>query len=151
MDNRISWDEYFINMLDGIAIRSTCLRRKVGAIIVKDNRILTTGYNGQPPNLIHCSELGFCLRQKLKIPSGQRAEICRAVHAEENAILQASKFGSNLEGSILYVHYSPCSFCTKSILSVGIVRVVYLEEYPDDLSRELREEATWIKFEQYKG
>lgn len=149
-NKRPDWDSYFMSMLEGIASRSTCLRRKVGVIITKDNRIVATGYNGQPPGIKHCTELNFCLREKLNVPSGQRAEICKAVHAEENAILQASDLGKSLRGATLYVMDSPCSYCTKSILSVGIKKVVYSGIYPDKLAEELRKEATWVKWEQYK-
>lgn len=147
---RVGWDEYFINLLESLSSRSTCRRRQTAAIIVKNNRIVATGYNGQPPGMKHCNEIGFCLREKLKIPSGQRAEICRAVHAEENAILQAAHLGIKLEDSIMYVKASPCSYCTKSILSVGIKKVVYIEIYPDDLAIQLREETPWVKWEKYK-
>jgi len=145
---RPAWDEYFMGMLDRIASRSTCLRRKVGAILTKDNRIIATGYNGQPPEIAHCIDLGVCRRKELNTPSGQRHEICRAIHAEENALLQASYFGISAKGSTLYVKCTPCSYCTKSILSAGISRVVYEEDYPDDLAKELREESG-IEFERY--
>lgn len=146
---RISWDEYFFNMLDAIAVRSTCLRRQVGVLITVDNHIVATGYNGQPPGIAHCTDRGFCLRNKLNVPSGQRHELCRVIHAEENAILQASHFGVKLEGGTLYSNLIPCSMCTKSILAVGIKRVVYKGTYDDPIGQELRDEAKWVKFELY--
>lgn len=145
--SRPGWDKYFFDMLDRVSTRSTCLRRQIGAIITKDNRIVATGYNGQPSGMKHCSDSGECLRQTLNIPSGQRAEICKAVHAEENAFLQAAREGKSIKGGTLYIKCSPCSYCTKSLITAGIVRVVYESEYPDDLARELRKEATWVKFD----
>jgi Deoxycytidylate deaminase len=140
MDGRPSWDEYFMKMAFLVAERSTCLRRKVGAVIVKDKRILTTGYNGAPRGLKHCSEVG-CLRERLNIPSGQRHELCRGVHAEQNAIIQAAIFGISIEGGTLYTTNCPCVLCTKMILNAGIDRIVYVEDYFDDLSKELLRES----------
>ena len=104
-----------MGMIDQVASRSTCIRRKVGAILVKDHRIIATGYNGQPPGIKHCIDSEVCLRQEMNIPSGQRHEICKAVHAEENALLQASYFGLSTQNSTLYVNVVPCSYCTKSL------------------------------------
>ena len=140
MDGRPSWDEYFMEMAFLVAERSTCLRRKVGAVIVKDKRILTTGYNGAPRGLKHCSEVG-CLRERLKIPSGQRQELCRGVHAEQNAIIQAAIFGISIKNGIIYTTNCPCVLCTKMIINAGIDRIVYMEEYLDDLSKELLGES----------
>ena len=137
---RPSWDEYFLEITQVISKRSTCLRRQVGALIAKDKQILTTGYNGAPSGLAHCSEKG-CLRNILQIPSGQRAELCRAVHAEQNAIVQAARHGVSLAGGTLYVTTQPCILCSKMVINAGIVRVVYLGEYPDELAREMLAEA----------
>lgn len=123
-----------------VAKRSTCLRRSVGAILVKDRRILTTGYNGAPSQLPHCSETG-CLREKLGIPSGERNELCRGIHAEQNAIVQAALHGVNIQGSTLYVTTQPCVVCAKMLINAGIVEIVTSGDYPDALARELLAEA----------
>ncbi len=138
---RASWDEYFMEIAEIVKTRSTCLRRHVGAVIVKDNRILTTGYNGSPSGLKHCTELGGCERQRLGIPSGERHELCRALHAEQNAIIQAAKMGNTTEGATIYVTLQPCVICAKMIINSGIVRIVHKGEYPDPLSRAMLEEA----------
>lgn len=137
---RPSWDEYFMNIVELIKERSTCLRRQVGAMIVKDKRILTTGYNGAPAGCAHCEELG-CMRESLKIPSGERHELCRASHAEQNAIVQAAMYGVAIKDSTIYVTAQPCVICSKLIINSGIKRVVYKGEYPDELSLQLLEEA----------
>ena len=139
--SRVSWDEYFITMCDFVSRRSTCLRRQVGAVVTKDNRILATGYNGAPSGLKHCDEIGGCLREKLYIPSGERAELCRATHAEANAIVQAARYGISLEGATLYCNTFPCSGCAKLIISIGIKRVVYMNDYEDKLSKILFTES----------
>lgn len=128
--------------------RSTCLRRQVGAVIVKDHQVLATGYNGAPKGLPNCCDINECLRQKLNIPSGQRHELCRAVHAENNAITQCAVNGVSCKDATLYVTTSPCSMCLKQIINAGIIRIVALEMYPDDLSREMLEFSN-IKFEKY--
>lgn len=140
-DKRPTWDEYFTAITKQVAARSTCLRRKVGAIIVKDKRILTTGYNGAPRGVKSCIEIGRCLRQELGIPSGQRHEICRALHAEQNAIIQAAYYGVQIEGSYIYSTTQPCVLCAKMIINAGIKRIYYHEEYPDTLAIELLNEA----------
>lgn len=127
---RPSWDEYFIKIAALVAERSTCLRHHVGAIIVKDRRILTTGYNGAPAGLSDCLELG-CLRNQLGIPSGERHEICRAIHAEQNAIIQAGKHGEDIDGGTMYCTHSPCIVCAKMIVNAGIKRLVTYTDYPD--------------------
>ena len=138
---RPSWDEYFIKIAALVAERSTCLRHHVGAIIVKDRRILTTGYNGAPAGLPDCLELG-CLRNQLKIPSGERHEICRAIHAEQNAIIQAGKYGQDINGGTIYCTHSPCIVCAKMIVNAGIKRFVTYMDYPDVGGvRELLKEA----------
>ncbi|MEI8068012.1 MAG: cytidine/deoxycytidylate deaminase family protein [Candidatus Shapirobacteria bacterium] len=129
-DIRLSWDDYFIKITALVSERSTCLRHHVGAIIVKDRRVLTTGYNGAPANTKDCLELG-CLRDQLNIPSGERHEICRAIHAEQNAIIQASKHGENIQDSTLYCTHSPCIICTKMMINAGIKRIVTYGNYPD--------------------
>lgn len=140
-DKRPSWDEYFMGMAKLTSQRSTCLRRKVGAVIVKDKHIIATGYNGAPRGLSHCAELGGCLREQLKVPSGQRHELCRALHAEQNAIIQAATLGQSIEGASIYITHQPCSICSKMIINAGIDRIVVDEGYPDELATNLLEEA----------
>lgn len=123
-----------------VARRSTCLRRQVGAVLVKEKNILATGYNGTPSGITHCAEIG-CLRQQLGVPSGERHELCRGLHAEQNAIIQAAKHGVNIAGSTLYCTNSPCSICSKMLINAGIARIIYLEGYPDSLSQEMLREA----------
>jgi len=123
-----------------VARRSTCLRRQVGAVMVKGKNIVATGYNGTPSGITHCSEVG-CLRQKLGVPSGERHELCRGLHAEQNAIIQAAKHGTNIAGSTLYCTNSPCIICTKMIINSGVERIVYSEGYPDTLSMEMLAES----------
>ncbi len=120
--------------------RSTCVRRKVGAVIVKDKNILATGYNGPPSGLPHCIDVG-CLREKLGVPSGERHELCRGLHAEQNAIIQAAKHGVSIKGSTLYCTHMPCSICIKMIINAGIVEVIYQEGYPDKLSESFIEQS----------
>ena len=123
------------------ATRSTCLRRQVGAVIVKDRHIIATGYNGAPRGLSHCDERGGCLRQELGVPSGQRHELCRALHAEQNAIIQAATLGQSIEGGTIYITHQPCAICSKMIINSGIKRIVVNEGYPDDLALEFLDEA----------
>ncbi|HEY9062599.1 MAG TPA: cytidine/deoxycytidylate deaminase family protein [Pseudobacteroides sp.] len=137
---RPSWDEYFMDIVDLIKSRSTCIRRQVGALIVKDKRILATGYNGAPTGCKHCSDIG-CLRDQLNIPSGQRHELCRAIHAEQNAIVQAANSGVSLSGGTLYVTIQPCVLCAKMAINAGIKKIVFRGDYPDELSMELLKEA----------
>ena len=137
---RPSWDEYFMKIAHLVAERSTCLRRVVGAIIVKDKRIISTGYNGSPRGLDHCLEIG-CMRERLGIPSGERHELCRGAHAEQNALIQAASAGSSMEGATMYCTTAPCSTCSKMIINAGILRLVLGSDYPDQLGRELIEEA----------
>jgi dCMP deaminase len=137
---RPSWDVYFMGLCDVVATRSTCIRRQVGAIIVKDNRILATGYNGAPSGLTHCEDMG-CYRQAHNIPSGTLAEKCRAAHAEQNAIVQAAKYGISINYGVLYCTNFPCSICAKLIINAGIIQVIHKEDYNDDLSKELFEES----------
>lgn len=123
-----------------VATRSTCLRRQVGALLVRDKRILSSGYNGSPRGLEHCLEVG-CLREEMEIPSGQRQELCRGLHAEQNAIVHAAFHGINIAGSTLYVTHQPCITCAKMIINAGIVKVIYAGEYPDQLSADLLGQA----------
>ena len=138
---RASWDEYFMQIAEIVKTRSTCLRSQVGALIVKDNRIITTGYNGAPEGIKHCSDLGSCLRSELKIPSGERHELCRALHAEQNAIIQAAKIGVSTQGATMYVTLQPCVICAKMAINAGIKKIVYKGDYPDELSLNMLNEA----------
>ncbi len=138
--SRPSWDRYFMDIADLVASRSTCLRRKVGAVIVKERRILTTGYNGAPSGLPHCEIVG-CLREKFSIPSGQQQELCRGLHAEQNAIIQAALHGISIQSSYLYCTDQPCITCSKMIINAGIIRVFYRKDYPDEIARNLLQEA----------
>lgn len=137
---RPTWDQYFIDITHLVATRSTCLRRQVGALLVKDRNILATGYNGTPSGIRHCEETG-CLREQLKVPSGERHELCRGLHAEQNAIIQAARHGININGSTLYCTTMPCIICTKMLINAGILRIVYDEGYADELAREMVTEA----------
>ena len=137
---RPTWDAYFISIASNVKERSTCLRRRVGAIVVKDKRILATGYNGAPSGFKHCSEVG-CLREKEDVPPGERHELCRGIHAEQNAIVQAAAFGVSIKDSTLYCTHFPCTLCAKMIINAGIRRVVVATDYPDDLSKDLLREA----------
>ncbi len=138
--SRPTWDEYFIEITRQVATRSTCLRRHVGAVIVRDKRILSTGYNGAPTGFPHCQEVG-CMRAELGIPSGQRQEICRALHAEQNAIIQAALHGISTIGADIYTTTQPCVTCAKMIINAGISRVISLELYPDEMARSFLEQA----------
>jgi dCMP deaminase len=140
---RPSWDEYFMEITRLVVSRSTCLRRQVGAIIVKDKKILATGYNGAPSGLPHCLEAG-CLRDELGIPSGERHELCRGLHAEQNAIIQAAYHGVSINGATLYCTNLPCIICTKMLINAGIMRVVCGEGYADPLARQMWEESSVI-------
>lgn len=137
---RPSWDEYFMEMALLTARRSTCLRRQVGAVIVKDKHIIATGYNGAPAGLPHCDRTG-CLRDQLGVPSGERHEICRALHAEQNAIIQAAMMGNSIEGSTIYVTHQPCIICAKMIINARISAIIAKEGYPDELALNLINEA----------
>jgi dCMP deaminase len=123
-----------------VSRRSTCLRRQVGAILVVDRRILATGYNGAPSNVPHCEEVG-CLREKMKVPSGERHELCRGLHAEQNAMIQAARHGVRIDGAALYTTHHPCSMCAKMAINAGIRRIVCHEDYPDDLGKRLLAES----------
>lgn len=138
---RPSWDEYFLRMAQLVAQRSTCLRRHVGCVAVsEDNRVLATGYNGVPTGLTHCNVKG-CIREELRVPSGEKHELCWGVHAEQNAIIQAAKHAVSLKGAKLYCTTFPCSVCAKMLINVGIGSVYYIEGYKDSLSGTLLEMA----------
>lgn len=137
---RPSWDEYFLAIARIVKTRSTCLRRHVGAVIVKDQRILATGYNGAPRQMRHCSEVG-CVREAHGIPAGERHELCRGIHAEQNAIVQAAEFGVSIRDATIYCTHFPCVLCTKLLINAGIRRLVVEEEYPDKMSLDMLEEA----------
>jgi len=142
VSQRPDWDTYFLRIALLVAQRSTCLRRQVGAVIVRDNRVLETGYNCAPNNVPHCFQLpGGCLRESQNIPSGQRQELCRGLHAEQNAILQAAAFGVSLKGGDCYCTHQPCVTCAKMLINAGIKRVVFMGDYPDELSVEMLKEG----------
>jgi dCMP deaminase len=137
---RPSWDEYFMDITRLVARRSTCMRRQVGAVMVKDKNILATGYNGTPSGITHCDVAG-CLREQLNVPSGERHELCRGLHAEQNAIIQAARHGVSIKNAVLYCTDSPCIICTKMLINVGIRKVIYLKGYADKLSMQMLEES----------
>jgi len=138
--HRPSWEEYFMDITHLVAKRSTCLRRQVGAVLVKDKKILATGYNGAPSRLEHCLEVG-CLRKRQSIPSGERHELCRGLHGEQNAIIQAAYHGVEIRGATLYCTNHPCIICSKMIINAGIERVVYEDGYADALAKEMLKES----------
>lgn len=138
--DRLSWDDYFMRIAHLVAERSTCGRRKVGAVAVKDRHILATGYNGAPSELPHCLDIG-CLREKLGVPSGQRHEICRGLHAEQNVIIQAALHGAQIKGATVYCTTQPCLICAKMLINAGIKRIYYAEGYPDELAEGMLREA----------
>ncbi len=140
---RPSWEEYFMEIARVVATRSTCLRRQVGAVLVKNRQILATGYNGVPRGIVHCEERG-CLRDELGIPSGERQELCRGLHAEQNAIIQAARHGVPIEGSTAYCTAQPCVLCAKILINAGIKEIVYCDKYPDELAQELLSESGTI-------
>ena len=143
MENRPSYDEYFMEMAYVVSKRSTCLRRKVGALLVKNKHILSTGYNGAPKGLKHCSEVG-CLRENMVIPSGERHELCRGLHAEQNAIIQAAVFGVSIKDSILYCTNTPCVVCVKMLINAGVKEIIYSGDYPDSLAKKMLSESSII-------
>lgn len=146
------WDKRFMDMADFIATWSSCYQenRKIGALIVKDKRIMTTGYNGAPSGIKSCVEKGECLRRTMNIPSGTRAELCYAIHAEQNAILQAARLGVSVVGATLYCTHQPCVICSKMIVNAGITKVMYKFAYPDDFAIKILSEANveLVKYEE---
>ncbi len=137
---RPSWHEYFMRMAFLVSERSTCLRRNVGAIIVRNNQILSSGYNGAPKNVPHCEETG-CLREQLHVPSGERHELCRGVHAEQNAIIQAAINGTSIRNSSLYCTHHPCSICAKMLINAEIRAIYIANDYPDKLAKQMLKDA----------
>ena len=137
---RPDWDTYFMGMAKLAARRSSCLRRAVGAVLVKDRRLLATGYNGVPSGVTHCEVVG-CLRDRLNVPSGERHELCRGLHAEQNAIIQAAYHGVSIQGAHLYCTNLPCIICAKMLINAGVRRIVYIEGYSDTLTREMLDEV----------
>ncbi len=137
---RPDWTDYFMDITRLVARRSTCIRRQVGAIVVKDKRILATGYNGVPTGLPHCEDVG-CIREQNKIPSGQRHELCRGLHAEQNTIIQAAFHGISISGATLFCTTLPCSICLKMLINAGIREIFYEQGYPDDLAQSLLEQS----------
>ena len=140
-DGRPSWDDYFMEICHVVAKRSTCLRRHVGAVLVSNRRILATGYNGAPKGLPHCAELGGCYREKMGIPSGERQELCRGLHAEQNAIIQAAIHGVKLEHVTAYCTIQPCVTCAKMLINADVRRIVYEGDYPDEMALGMLQEA----------
>lgn len=147
-NKRPSYDEYFMEMASVVSKRSTCLRRKVGAILVKDRHILSTGYNGAPKGFRHCIDVG-CVRQDMDIRSGERHELCRGLHAEQNAIIQAAVFGISISGSVLYCTNTPCVVCVKMLINAGVKEIIYAGDYPDELAKKMLEESH-IKIKRFK-
>lgn len=137
---RPSWQDYFTSITELVSSRSTCTRRKVGAVIVKDKMILATGYNGAPTGLPHCDEVG-CLREQGGVPSGQRHELCRGLHAEQNALIQAARHGVSIKGADIYSTTMPCVICSKMLINAGIAKIYYVEGYPDELSAMMLQDA----------
>jgi dCMP deaminase len=138
--SRPSWPEYFMSIARLVATRSTCLRRAVGAVLVKDKRILATGYNGAPTGIRHCEEKG-CLRERLEVNPGERHELCRGLHAEQNVIIQAAYYGVMTQGTTLYTTHKPCIICSKMLINAGVKKIVFLDGYPDPLADEILAEA----------
>ena len=139
-NKRPGWDQYFMEIAQTTMKRSTCLRRSVGALLVKNKHILATGYNGVPMNLRHCSETG-CLRQQLNVPSGKMHELCRGLHAEQNAIIQAALHGVSISGAALYCTHQPCVVCAKMLINAGVQKIVFQNPYPDELAESMLKEA----------
>ncbi len=137
---RPSWDEYFSRLARMVASRSTCLRRNVGALLVREERIIATGYNGAPQGIPHCLDVG-CLRQKQEIPSGHRYELCRGVHAEQNAIINAARYGVSTLGSVLYCTHQPCMLCARMLVNAGVISVVHQGDFEDDRALGIFKEA----------
>jgi len=139
-EKRPAWDEYFLSIAKLVSKRSTCLRRKVGAVLVKDKRLLATGYNGAPSNIKHCEKTG-CIRERLKVAPGERHELCRGLHAEQNALLQAALHGVSLKDAKMYATTQPCIICAKMLINAGIKELIMAGSYPDRMAREFLKEA----------
>ncbi len=147
--SRPSWDEYFMDITNIVARRSTCLRRKVGAILVKERNILATGYNGAPSGIPHCLDVG-CLRKEMTVPSGERHELCRGLHAEQNAIIQAAYHGIEIREATLFCTNYPCTICIKMLINAGIKRIVYQDGYSDELAKDLIRQSS-VEVVQFQG
>ncbi|KJE48813.1 MULTISPECIES: cytidine/deoxycytidylate deaminase family protein [Acidiplasma] len=145
---RPTWDEYFMRMAYLAASRSNCTRRKVGAVIVRDNQVLATGYNGPPTHTVNCDVVG-CIRDEMGIPSGERHELCRGLHAEQNAIIEAAVNGVSIKGAKIYVTTHPCVVCSKMIMNAGLTEIIYAEGYPDDLAKLMLLESN-IKIREFR-
>ncbi|OGC23744.1 cytidine deaminase [candidate division WOR-1 bacterium RIFOXYB2_FULL_42_35] len=145
---RPDWDSYFMKITRDVSERATCVKRQVGAIIVKDNRILSSGYNGSPKGFKHCEDVG-CIRKEMGLPSGHRHELCRGLHAEQNAIIQAAVHGVKIEGGTLYCNYQPCAICVKMIINAGIKKIIYSGSYPDELAQQMLKDSN-LKVERYE-
>ncbi|MEG0970925.1 MAG: cytidine/deoxycytidylate deaminase family protein [Acidaminococcaceae bacterium] len=141
---RPDWDNYFMEIASVVSKRSTCLRRSVGAVLVRDKQILATGYNGTPKGLAHCAQVG-CLREQLQVPSGQKHELCRGIHAEQNAVIQAAVNGVSTKDATMYCTHQPCVVCTKILINAGIKRIVYANPYPDKLAEAMMQDAKEIE------
>lgn len=137
---RPSWEEYFMSIARQVAMRSTCLRRQVGCVIIIEKRIVSTGYNGAPSGLPHCEDVG-CVRESSGVASGERHELCRGLHAEQNAIIQAAMHGTAVRGGTVFCTHKPCILCTKMLINAGARRVYYAEGYEDTMSDEMAREA----------
>jgi dCMP deaminase len=140
MSDRVPWPLYFMRIAHLVSERSTCLRRRVGAVAVRDKRMIATGYNGTPTNVAHCAEVG-CIRERLGIPSGQRHELCRGLHAEQNVIIQCALHGLSLAGAEIYCTTEPCLICTKMLINCQVRAIYYAEQYPDELANAMLKEA----------
>ncbi len=138
--DRPNWDDYFMEMAELAATRASCLRRKVGAVLVKNKKVLATGYNGAPKDIVHCEVTG-CLREEMGVPSGQRHEICRGVHAEQNLVAQAAFHGVKTEGAAVYCTHQPCIICTKILINAGVEKIYFKNAYADKFAEELLEES----------
>jgi len=147
--SRPAWDDYFMKITQDVSLRATCVKRTVGAIIVKDNRILSTGYNGAPKGFDHCTEQ-TCIRKQMNLPSGQRHELCRGLHAEQNAIIQAAWHGVKIAGGTMYCNYQPCVICAKMMINAGIIKLVYAGGYPDELAEQMLKQSKLVVVN-YKG
>ena len=147
--SRIDKENYYLDIAETVLARSTCRRQRYGALIVRDDEIVATGYNGAPANILSCADRKRCLRRDMEIPSGTKQEICYAVHAEQNAIIQAARLGIKIDGATLFCTHQPCVICAKMIINAGIVRVVYKNGYPDEFSMQLFREAN-VRVEKYE-
>ena len=146
---RPTWDEYFLEVMHALAKRATCGRGRTACVIVKDNQIISSGYVGAPAGLPHCDEAGHLMKQVVN-EDGSISEHCvRTIHAEQNAIIQAAKYGININGATLYCTHQPCVICAKMIINSGIKRIVYRNGYPDEFSLQLLNESG-VEIEQYK-